>query len=175
MNTFWYLLKVLPGKERSLNEHFNQQINLGNINNIKRFICPTENEYITVKDKKVLREKVIYTGYLYFEAKNKLSEDELKEFSSQPNVMGLLGDKTPVLLRSNDVSRIIKDDVLEEHSNKRRLEFVVGDKITICDGPFVSFNGIISKIEGQKVDVEVRIFGRYNLVTLNLTQIKKEF
>lgn len=175
MNTFWYLLKVLPGKERLLNEQFNQQINLGKLTNITRFICPTENEYVTVKNKKILREKVIYTGYLYFETKNKLTEDELKELTTIPNIMGILGDKTPVLLRGDDVKRIIKDEALEEHTQKRKLEYSVGDKIIICDGPFISFNGVISKIEGQKVDVQVRIFGRYNLVTLNLNQIKKEF
>lgn len=175
MNSFWYLLKVLPGKERSLNDHFNQQISLGKINNIKRFICPTEKEFVTVKNKKVLREKVIYGGYLYFESENKLSEDELKEIATTQNVMGILGDKTPVLLRENDVKKIIKDDVLEEHSEKRKLHHSIGDNVVICEGPFASFRGTISKIDEEKVDVQVLIFGRYNNVSLNLHQIKKEF
>lgn len=175
MNSFWYLLKVLPGKERSLNDHFNQQISLGKMNNIKRFICPTEKEFVTVKNKKILREKVIYGGYLYFECENKLNEDQLKEIATTQNVMGILGDKIPVLLREDDVKRIIKDDVLEEHAEKRRQLYSVGDKVVIIEGPFTSFKGTVSKIDQEKVDVEVLIFGRYNNVSLNLQQIKKEF
>ncbi|WP_283101714.1 transcription termination/antitermination NusG family protein, partial [Escherichia coli] len=90
MNTSWYVVKVMPGKERQLNEQFNQQISLGRIKNISRFICPTEKEFVIVKNKKVLREKVIYSGYLYFESPKKLVEDELKEIALIPNIMGMM-------------------------------------------------------------------------------------
>ncbi len=172
MNSYWYLLKVIPGKERVLTELFNQQLSLGKFKNIKRFLCPTESEFVTVKKKKVLREKVIYSGYLYFESNDKLSEDEMKEFGNTPNVMTMLGDKQPVLLRENDVKRIIKDELLEEHLGNKKLTSEVGDKVTIIDGVFASFNGVISKINGNKVEVEVKIFGRDTNVMLSLTQIK---
>ena len=60
MDTNWYVVKVMPGKERSLTEQFNKEIGLGKIKNILRFICPTEKELVTVKNKKVTREKVLY-------------------------------------------------------------------------------------------------------------------
>jgi len=41
MNTAWYVVKVLHGKERSLTEQFNKDIGLGRINKIVRFVCPT--------------------------------------------------------------------------------------------------------------------------------------
>ena len=85
METSWYVVKVLPGKERTLNEEFNKQINLGKLNNIIRFVCPTEKEFVVVKKKKVLKEKVLYSGYLYFESPKSLSEDELKHIS-RPNI-----------------------------------------------------------------------------------------
>ena len=55
MNTNWYVVKVLPGKERSLTEQFNKEIELGRINDIIRFVCPTEKEFVNVKNKMVLR------------------------------------------------------------------------------------------------------------------------
>ena len=73
MNTAWYVVKVLPGKERSLNEQFNKDIELGRIPNIVRFVCPTEKEMVVLKSKKVLREKVLYSGYLYFESIKRFS------------------------------------------------------------------------------------------------------
>lgn len=173
MDTFWYILKVLPGKERQLNEQFNQQINLGRVKNIKRFVCPTESELVSYRNKKILREKVIYSGYLYFESQKLLNEDELKEISSKQNIMGMMGERLPMLMRRNDVEKIIKDESLKDHIVSKRLKFEMGNHIKITEGPFSSFNGIITNIDGNKVDVDVKIFGRDTSVSLNIDQIEK--
>lgn len=173
MSTSWYVVKVLPGKERQLTEQFNQQITLGRISNIVRFICPTEKEFVVVKNKKVLREKVLYSGYLYFESQNRLNEDELKNISLIPNIMGMMGDKTPVLLKDGDVKRILKDNSLEEHIESKKIKFNIGEKVIVGEGPFESFEGVISVINGDKITLEVRIFGRDNNVELTTSQIKK--
>jgi len=174
METFWYVIKVFPGKERQLNEQFNQQINLGKVKNIKRFVCPTESELIAQKNKKVIREKVIYNGYLYFESSKELNEDELKEISSKQNVMGMMGDRMPILMKKRDIEKIIKDDILQEHNDLKKLKFDKGDHITIIDGPFSTFDGYISLIENDKVDVNVKIFGRDTSVSLTINQIEKK-
>jgi transcriptional antiterminator NusG len=169
----WYVIKVMPGKERSLNEDFNKQISLGKISFVERFVCPTEKEFVLVKQKKMLREKVIYNGYLYFEAKNRLTEDELKSISMLPNVMGMMGDRKPLLMSQTDIRRILKDDLLTEHIESKKLKYVSGDSVTVIDGPFKTFNGVISEIKNEKVIVEVKIFGRGNNIELNLNQIEK--
>jgi transcriptional antiterminator NusG len=173
MESNWYVVKVLPGKERSLNEDFNKQISLGKIKNVIRFVCPTEKHFVVVKNKKVLREKVLYSGYLYFEATNKLEEPELKTISLIPNIMGMMGDRMPVLLKEADVRRILKDDTLEEHIESKKLKYIIGERVVISEGPFSSFEGIISDVKGDKVDVEVKIFGRNTAVSLTLNQIEK--
>ena len=173
MESNWYVVKVLPGKERSLNEDFNKQISLGKIKNVVRFVCPTEKHFVVVKNKKVLREKVLYSGYLYFEATNKLEEPELKTISLIPNIMGMMGDRMPVLLKEADVRRILKDDTLEEHIESKKLKYIIGERVVISEGPFSSFEGIISDVKGDKVDVEVKIFGRNTAVSLTLNQIEK--
>ena len=57
MNTNWYLVKVLPGKERQLTEEFNKQIEYGDIKSVSRFVCPTEKHMVVVRNKKMMREK----------------------------------------------------------------------------------------------------------------------
>ena len=173
MNTAWYVVKVLPGKERSLTEQFNKDIGLGRISNVMRFICPTEKEFVVVKNKKTLREKVLYSGYLYFEAPKKLEEDDLKIISLIPNIMGMMGDRMPMLLKENDVRRILKDDTLEEHIESKKLKFDTGESIIVCEGPFKEFSGIIKEVKGDRVDVEIKIFGRNTAVSLTLDQIQK--
>lgn len=173
METSWYVVKVLPGKERQLTEQFNQQISLGRIKNIIRFVCPTEKEFVVVKNKKVLREKVLYSGYLYFETQTILNEDELKSISTIPNIMGMMGNRAPILMKSYDIKRIIKDEVLQEHIETKRLRYFIGDKIIVNDGVFKNFDGVVSKIYDDKVDIEVKIFGRATPVTLTFEQIEK--
>lgn len=175
MENFWYLIKVIPGKERSLTTQLNQQISLGKIKNVKRFVCPTEEEYLTVRKKKVIREKVIYSGYLYFETETKLNNDELKEISMIPNIMSMMGDKSPILMSNSDVKKIIKDDILDNHVQMKKTIFSIGEKVTISEGPFSGFFGTISQINDEKVDVIVKIFGRDNTVTLSLHQVKRVY
>lgn len=173
METCWYVVKVLPGKERTLTEQFNKDIELGRITKITRFVCPTEKELVVVKNKKVTREKVLYSGYLYFESQQKLNDDELKHVSLIPNIMGFMGDKTPVLLRDNDVKRILKDDSLDEHIESKKLRYFIGERVRVTEGPFTSFEGSISDIKGEKIDVEIKIFGRNTAVSLTLNQLEK--
>jgi transcriptional antiterminator NusG len=173
METNWYVVKVLPGKERTLTEQFNKEILLGKIKNINRFICPTEKEFVSLKNKKVLRDKVLYSGYLYFETTTKLNLDELKSLTALPNIMGMRGDKTPVLLRESDIRRILKDDILENHVESKKLKYSKGDSIKVIEGPFSSFDGIISEVKGDKIDIEIKIFGRNTAVSLTLNQIEK--
>ena len=173
METKWYLVKVLPGKERSLAEEFNKYISLGKMNSITRFVCPTEKNVVVVRNKKAIREKVLYSGYLYFETPKKLNEDELKTISLLPNIMGMRGNRIPIELRDSDIKRILVDKVLEQHVDSKRLKYLIGDQITVTEGQFSSFEGIISEINGEKVSIEVKIFGRNTAVELTLNQISK--
>jgi transcriptional antiterminator NusG len=173
MEQSWYVVKVLPGKERSLSEQFNKEIGLGRIKNINRFVCPTEKEFVALKNKKVLREKVLYSGYLYFESNKNLEDDQLKEISLIPNIMGMMGDRMPVKLRESDIRRILKDDSLEEHIDAKKVRYISGEMVKVIEGPFTSFEGTIKEVKGDKIDVEIKIFGRNTPVTLTLEQIEK--
>jgi transcriptional antiterminator NusG len=173
METNWYLVKVLPGKERTLAEEFNKYISLGKMTNINRFVCPTEKNIVVVKNKKVIREKVLYSGYLYFETGKKLNEDELKTLSLLPNIMGMGGSRVPIELRDSDIKRILKDDTLEQHVDSKKLKYIIGEAVTVVEGPFNTFEGTIAEINGDKVSIEIKIFGRNTAVELTLNQIAK--
>ena len=173
MENKWYVLKVTPGKERQMSDHFNTLISLGRMEYVTRFICPTEREVVTTKKKKTYRDRVLYNGYLYFEAQNKLNDEELKEISVFPSVMSMLGDKRPKLMGPVDIQKIIKDDKLDLHRENKLVAFMIGEEVTLTDGPFTSFVGTITDIKGDKVTLNVRIFGRFTSVTIDIEHIKK--
>jgi len=171
--SYWYVVKVLPGKEKQIQDHFNKEIQSGELKNIKRFVCPTENNTIFVKNKKITRESVIYTGYLYFETENKLSDGELKYIGTNNMIMGILGDRKPVLLNKSDVSKILIDENLDEHNESKKHKFKVGEEIKIIQEDFKGFTGTIKELKDDIVQVEVKIFGVGSKIRLKTTDISK--
>lgn len=171
--TSWYVVKVSPGKERLISNNFNEEISIGKIKNIKRFVCPTEKVLVNSGKKKVLRDKIIYSGYLYFETEEKLTEKELKAIGGLPDIMGILGNKMPALVSERDLPKILKDDVLDNYNEDKRLKFIIGEEVRVIDGAFKSFNGTVVKVVNDNVVVDIKIFGRGTNVDLLLNQIEK--
>ena len=170
----WYVIKVLSGKERQLCKQFNENISTGKIKNITRFICPTDERYVMQRNKRVLKEFVIYNGYLYFECENTLDEDELKFIGAFPSIIGLFGNKKPMLLPESDVRKILKDEILEEHNDSKKLKFTEGEDVILTEGAFNGFSGKIGSVDGDKVNLEVKIFDRITKITVKTDQIIKK-
>lgn len=173
MKTHWYIVKVIPGKERSMREDLNKQINNGKLNFVNRFVCPTEKETKIIRNKKTTREKVLYGGYLYFETEELLNEDEIKVISNIPNVMAMMGDKSPILLRDDEFKKILIEENLGNNFQNGSVKYLIGETVNIIDGPFKSFEGKISELAGDKVFLEVKIFGRITNIELLTHQIQR--
>ena len=93
------------------------------------------------------------------------------------NVLGFLGAKDePTPLRPVEVNRILgKVDELLEKGEEINIPFMIGEAVTVIDGPFNSFSGVIEEIneEKKKLKVVVKIFGRRTPVELNYMQVEK--
>ena len=91
-------------------------------------------------------------------------------------VSGFLGSKgIPVPVSDKEVEKILgqmKDGVVQPKST---IDYSVGEKVQVVDGPFASFSGLIEDIDEEKlrVKVSVSIFGRPTPVDLEFSQIEK--
>jgi transcriptional antiterminator NusG len=123
--------------------------------------------------KKYLIDKNFYPGYLLIESNLDGEVQHLIEKTT--NVIGFLKDgKKPTPLRDVEVKRIL-NQIDEEKKTEIDVPYVIDEYVGIINGPFTSFNGIITHIDSTKkrVKVDVKIFGRSTPVELEFHQISK--
>jgi transcriptional antiterminator NusG len=174
----WYVVRAVSGQENKVKAYIENEINrLGMGDYISQVLVPTE-KVVTVKDgKKIVKDKVYFSGYVMIEAN--LAGEIPHIIKSISGVIGFLGEVKggdPVPLRLSEVNRMLgKVDELAVKTDNHSIPFNVGETIKVIDGPFNGFNGTVEKIndEKRKLEVMVKIFGRKTPLELSFMQVEK--
>ena len=174
----WYVVRAVSGQENKVKAYIENEINrLGMGDYISQVLVPTE-KVVTVKDgKKIIKDKVYFSGYVMIEAN--LAGEIPHIIKSISGVIGFLGEVKggdPVPLRLSEVNRMLgKVDELAVKTDTHSIPFNIGETIKVIDGPFNGFNGTVEKIneEKRKLEVMVKIFGRKTPLELSFMQVEK--
>lgn len=175
----WYVIRAISGKEKKVKEYLDAELSRSTAlqSLISQVLIPTEKVYSVRNGKKVSKERNYLPGYVLIEA---TLDAEVKHLIKEtPNVLGFLGTRggEPDPIRPSEVSRILgKVDEMTENGEGSELEFIVGETVTVNDGPFSSFSGVIEEVndEKKKLKVMVKIFGRKTPLELSYFQVKRE-
>ncbi|MDI9358153.1 MAG: transcription termination/antitermination protein NusG [Phycisphaerales bacterium] len=185
-NTWWYVLRVISGKEKSVKEYLDKDILKNNwAGVVKQVFLPVEKVLVIQNNKRILREKNFYPGYILIEVNKKLSKDDdmVQHINNIQNIMHFLTDGSGfrgnnlISLRHEEVNRMLGrvDEMNSLENTKNEHNFIVGESIKIIDGPFNDFNGTIEEIniEKKRLKVVVKIFGRSTPVEVNYLQVER--
>lgn len=173
----WYVVRTISGSEKKVKGYMESEINRLNLADfISKILIPIEKVYQVRNGKKVSKERNLYPGYVLIEA---VLVGEIPHIIKNiPGVIGFLGSKgEPNPIRQSEVNRILgKVDELADQGEAVNVPFIVGETVTVIDGPFNSFSGIIEEIneEKKKLKVMVKIFGRKTPLELSFMQVEKE-
>lgn len=174
----WYSLRVISGKEKSIKERIEKEIEISGWNEIVfSVVVPTEKVYKIVNGKKQIKERNLLPGYILVEAIGaKLNGDVAKAISEIPNVIHFLGKETPEPMTQVEAYRLL--GIVDESADagETMMEpFLKGETVKITDGPFSEFIGDILEVneEKKKLKVSVKIFGRGTEVELSFMQVEK--
>ena len=173
----WYVVNTYSGHEAKVKEKLDMRINSMDMQeNIFRVIVPERKE-IEIKDgKKKEKLKKLFPGYVLVEMI--MSDESWYIVRNTPGVTGFLGSSgkgaKPVPLFDDEVERLFKE--IGYNKEEVVVNYEIGDKVKITDGPFKMLAGKIINIdkEAGKANVMIDLFGQETNVELELTQFTKE-
>lgn len=169
----WYIVRTQGNREKSVLERLTKDSQTGElIGKIGRIVMPMEKKVYMKEGKKIVREKVIFPGYIFIETN---SIGELKHYIKEcKGASGFLTTRSGEIqvLKIDEVEKMIGKQQEDQEKESANV-FYPDQKVKILEGPFAGFRGIIDTIKDQKVKVIVSIFERKTPVELNVTQIEK--
>jgi transcriptional antiterminator NusG len=169
----WYVIHCYSGQENKVHHSILQRIETMNMQDkIFDVVVPIEEE-IEIKDGKRRKvERRIFPGYIL--VKMVMDEDSWYVVRNTPGVTGFVGmGNEPTPLRPEEVEQI--KGRMEQEATSVKLDYKIGEKVRIKDGPFNEFMGTVGAIdtERNKVRVMVSFFGRDTPVELDFLQVEK--
>lgn len=175
MAKHWYIVNTYSSFEDkaklSLEEgikHAHQEDLFGEI------LIPTEQVVEMVKGTKKTSARKFFPGYILINVE--LNDATWHTVTDASKITGFVGNSQfPDPLTEEEAAKIInriKDGAIKP---KPKVSFDVGDIVRVTDGPFASFNGVVSDVFPDKgrVRVMVSIFGRETPVELEYAQVSR--
>lgn len=183
----WYVLHTYSGYEKRVKTNVESRVqSFGLEDTIFQIEVPMEEvEKHTDKGKKVIT-RVRVPGYVLIRMWP--DENARRIVRETEGVTGFVGpNKEPAPLSRKEVvammAPMIASEALKQAGDKpaaakkRTVEvsYVVGDQVTVTDGPFSTMAAVVSDVEPttQKLTVLVSIFGRDTPVELGFGQVEK--
>ena len=171
----WFIVQSHSSFENKVAQQIKDEADKANVSDkIEEIIVPTHDVTEVRRGKRVQRKKKYFRGYVLI--KCEMTDDIYHMIKALKKVSGFLGSKgTPVPVSDKEIEKIlgqIKDGVSQP---KSAIEYSVGEKVQVIDGPFASFSGLVEDIDEDKLrlKVSVSIFGRPTPVDLEYNQVEK--
>ena len=192
MESNWYVLQVISGKEKSVlrNLEFVQSVyeKTEEKKDIIRSIrVPEEDVYEANKKtgKKKLVKRKILPGYILIELA--FPDDLVEAKKVYSDIVMANGVGTFIGGRKDGLPVPVTDQEIEDllmrmgelkktvHKPSPTVYFDVGEKVKVIEGPFKDLSGKIETVdmEKQKIRVKIEIFGMPTPVDLDIWQVEK--
>ncbi len=175
----WYALHAYSGQEASVRrnlltaaEHAGLDDHIGGV------LVPMEKVAEMKGGEKKVSKRKFFPGYVLVQlTPNPEKNPELWHLIHEtPGVSGFIGPRRkPAPLSDTEVNAIIEELRGERERPKPKMDFDVGERVKIIDGPFANFLGNIDSIDHErgKLKVLIEVFERLTSVEVDHWQIEK--
>jgi len=177
----WFVLRVASNKENYVRETLLRKVQIEGLDHcLCHITVPTEKTKTLKGGKTRIAETKLYPGYIFVEMQleddGRIPQDVfflIKETTGVGDFVGTAG--RPTQMKTQEVEKMLFDSRRPEETPTVKMEFDVGDNVTITEGPFESYEGTVDEVLPDKglVRVLVTIFGRQAPIELEYWQIQK--
>jgi len=174
-NAKWYILQAYSGYEGRVEKTIYEKLKIKGLENlVNEIFIPSEDVIHTKDGKKRKINQKYFPGYVLIHME--LTSELWHLLMDVNRVSGFIGgtQKKPLPLDDKELEEI-RSQVNEGIQQKAtEEEFTLGQKVTITEGSFGNFSGIIDDInlERRKLKVLVSIFGRPTPVEVEFEKVK---
>ncbi len=171
----WYVVHTYSGHEDKVKNSIERTVeNLNMKDMISQVLVPTEDVVSVKNNKKKVRKKKFYPGYVFIEMV--INNETYWIVRNTTGVTGFLGGVKPTPMAEAEVA-VLLNAAADPDSAKPRpaVSFEKEENVRITEGPFKHFIGVVEEInqEKGKLKVMVTIFGRPTPVELDFLQVEK--
>lgn len=171
----WYIIHTYSGYEDKIRATIEKSLGNPNYTNkIFQILVPTEDVVEIKKNKRVIKKRKFFPGYLLIDML--IDNDTYWLIRNTPGVTDFLGGMKPTALAESEAQSLIALSASTPDAKpKAAIQFEMGESVRINEGPFKHFIGTVEEIneERAKIKVTVSIFGRGTPVELDFLQVEK--
>jgi transcriptional antiterminator NusG len=169
----WYVTQVYAGYEEPIKKDLMRRIKEESLEDLfGEILIPSVKlkQFFAVEEE---QDEQLFPGYILIEME--LTPETQRCVLANSRVFKFLGGKDPVPLTKKEIERVLAQVKGEVAVAAKKSDLVVGGEVTIKEGPFEGFVGVVDKIdeENEKLTVMVSIFGRMTPVELSFNQVKQ--
>ncbi len=176
-NKHWYVVKVQSGREESIKDAIERRVKIEGLQDFfGQIIIPVEKVTEMRHNKRVVKERKLYPGYLMVEVE--YNDRILYLFRETSGVGDFVGgglNHPPQPMKTHEVERMLgSQDKLVPGQIVSKPRFDRGDKVKVKDGTFAGMEGEVKELVEAKgtVRVDLTIFGRPVAVELEYWQVE---
>lgn len=171
----WFVVHTYSGHEDRVKSNLDKAVaNLGIQEQIAQILVPAEEVVEIKRNKKHLRKRKFYPGYVFMDMV--MNNETYWLVRNTAGVTGFLGGVKPAPMPEDEVKNLTDIIAAPQGSKPRPLvTFEKEENVRIIEGPFKHFIGIVEEVneEKGKLKVMVTIFGRPTPVELQYLQVEK--
>jgi transcriptional antiterminator NusG len=172
----WYIIHAYSGFEKKVAESIKEQAERKGLTSLfEEVLVPTQEVVEVKRGKKISAEHKFFPGYVL--VKMHLNDETYHLVKQTAKVSDFLGaGGKPVPISEAEAERILKQVESGVDTTRPAVTFVSGEQVTVTDGPFSSFSGVVEEVDEAKgrLKVSVSIFGRATPVELEYSQVEKQ-
>ena len=177
MAMWGYAVHTFSGQESTIKKNIEMLIEREGVQEkFGRILIPEKVTVVNVRGKRKNVVSKLFPAYLIIE----MELDELTQHlvTSVQGVTHFGGtsrlNKIPIPLRQSEVDRLLGVETQDAGQDVIQNPYIVGDSVSIKDGPFKGFVGTVEEIltEKNKLRVTVSVFGRSTPIELGFNQVE---